>query len=387
MPTTSQASKTTPFIMDSPYSKELQVAIGAVQSAAKLSQAVLVKSDKGTIEKDDLSPVTIADFAIQALLTATIQDAFPDDDFVGEESASDLRENPVLLNRVWELLLTLRGREQEKCKLPESPEHMCELIDRCGFGEPGGGVSSSSRKKRVWVFDPIDGTKTFVRKEAYAINVALLEADQQVLSVVGCPTLPVDGAGPVIHNRTVDPTGRGSIVFAVRGHGTYVRTLDGERDDDEDIRLRRIEPLAASRLHTTDHHLRAVSCYHMLDSGVDDAHDAVHARLGITAKGCDFLAWVLRWVALGLGLANVTVWVYKDRQRTGKIWDHAGAMLLFEELGGKITDIDGKDIDLTAGRKLVTNHGFVAAPRDVHTHVLKTVQDVLREQGKSHLLA
>ncbi|KAI3336851.1 carbohydrate phosphatase [Xylariaceae sp. AK1471] len=362
--------------MNSPYSHELQIAVRAVQSAAKISQSVLKSDDKGTVEKDDLSPVTIADFAIQALLTATIQNAFPNDKFVGEESASDLRENPLLLNRVWELLLQLQDDEAKSmCKLPSSPEHMCEMIDKCGFGEPGGPDSG-----RIWIFDPIDGTKTFVQREAYAINVALLEGGKQVLSVVGCPTLPANAIAP-IDNRTVDPTGQGSIVFAIKGYGTYVRPLFESLGE---IMLRKIEPHAAS---ATVADLRSVSCYHLLDSGVDDAHEAVMARLGITTKGCDFLAWVLRWVTLGLGLANMTVWVYKKRERTGKIWDHAGAMLLFEEVGGKITDIDGKDIDLSVGRKMTGNHGFVAAPKAVHHIVLKTVHDVLREQGKAHLLA
>lgn len=147
--------------MDSPYSQELKIAIGAVQAAAKISQSVLSDDDKGTVEKDDLSPVTIADFAIQALLTATIQSAFPGDNFVGEESAADLRDNPPLLNRVWGLLVGLQDDEATLCKLPQSPEQMCEMIDRCGFGQPGGLESG-----RVWVFDPIDGTKTFVQREA-----------------------------------------------------------------------------------------------------------------------------------------------------------------------------------------------------------------------------
>lgn len=210
--------------------------------------------------------------------------------------------------------------------------------------------------------------------------MALLEGGRQVLSVVGCPTLPVDANGP-IGNSTVDPTGQGSIAFAVKGRGTYVRPLF---ETSGEVVVRKIEPLAAS---ATVADLRAVSCYHMLDSGVDDAHEAVHARLGINTKGCNFLAWVLRWVTLGLGLANVTVWVYKNRERTGKIWDHAGAMLLFEEIGGKITDIDGKEIDLTVGRKLTGNHGFVAAPKSVHDTVLQVVHDVLHEQGKASLLA
>ncbi|KAI0424041.1 carbohydrate phosphatase [Xylaria sp. FL1042] len=364
--------------MDSPYAHELQVAIGAVQSAAKISQRVLSADDKGTVEKDDLSPVTIADFAIQALLTATIHGVFPNDNFVGEESAAELRDNPVLLNRVWELLLRLGEDDEAKarCKLPQSPEEMCEMIDKCGLGEPGGPESG-----RVWVFDPIDGTKTFVQREAYAINVALLEGGRQMLSVVGCPTLPANASEP-INNSTVDATGLGTIVFAVKGHGTYVRPLI--EPSSEEVMVRKLEPHAPS---TSIADLRPVSCYRMLDSGVDEAHEAIFARLGITTQGCDFLAWVLRWVALGLGLANITVWVYRKRERTGKIWDHAGAMLLFEELGGKITDMDGKEIDLTAGRKLVGNHGFVAAPRDIHDVVLKTVHDVLHEQGKANLLA
>src|SRR5688572_26778816 len=83
---------TTTFInMDSPYSRELTVAFGALQNAARLSQSIVSSNDKGVIEKEDLSPVTVADFAVQALLTATIKDAFPGDRVVGEEDASDLR--------------------------------------------------------------------------------------------------------------------------------------------------------------------------------------------------------------------------------------------------------------------------------------------------------
>ncbi|KAL7626459.1 hypothetical protein AAE478_003231 [Parahypoxylon ruwenzoriense] len=363
--------------MDSPYSRELQVAIGAIQSAAKLSQAVISVEDKGVIEKDDLSPVTVADFAIQALLTATIHHAFPNDKFVGEESSSDLRNNHVLLGRVWELLQRLaEDEERSLCKLPASPEQMCEMIDWCGFGEPGG-----SDAGRVWVFDPIDGTKTFVRREAYAINVALLEGSKQILSIVGCPTISVDAKAPVT-NTTLDPTARGCIVFAAKGHGTYVRSLAGSLP--HEVQTRKIEPQAQVE---ASQDLRPVSCYNMLDSGVDDVHQLVMKRLGIENPGCDLLAWVLRWVTLGLGLANVTIWVYKQRSRTGKIWDHAGAMLLFEEVGGKITDIDGNDIDLGVGRKMTANHGFVAAPRAMHATVLDTLQQVLRQQGKQHLLA
>ncbi|KAI5926461.1 hypothetical protein F4810DRAFT_725116 [Camillea tinctor] len=360
--------------MESPYARELHVAIGAVQAAARISQSVISADDKGVVEKADLSPVTVADFAIQALLTSTIHAAFPSDRFVGEESAAALRANPALLDRVWGLLQ--EHRDSPSCHIPDSPEQMCEMIDWCGSGAP------DAAAPRVWVFDPIDGTKTFVRRQAYAINVALLAHGREVLGVVGCPTLPADVAGPAT-NDTRDPSGRGLVIFGVRGHGAYVRALLPDGDEDK-APVRRIEAHAAT---ATAADLRAVSCYHLLDSGVDEAHKEVHARLGIADPGCDFLSWALRWVSLGLGLGNVTVWVYRKRERVGKIWDHAGAMMLFEEAGGKITDVDGKDIDLTVGRTMSANHGFVAAPRDLHDTVLKTVHEVLREQGKANLLA
>ncbi|KAK6852449.1 3'-5'-bisphosphate nucleotidase [Apiospora arundinis] len=362
--------------MDSPYAKELRTAFAVIRQAAKLSQAVISAEDKGVIEKDDLSPVTVADFAIQALLTATIHGAFPNDRFVGEETSADLRANPVLLERVWALLRRLDDDvAQGSCKIPESPDQACEMIDWCGSGVPGGPESG-----RVWVFDPIDGTKTFVQGQAYAINVALLEGGKQVLSAVGCPTLPADPQGH-FSNDTVDPTGRGSLISAVRGYGTFVRPLFGSPEELEGHRIQP-QPDTASLAG-----LRGVTCFKTLASGVDDCHELIMTKLGIEFPGSDLLGWVPRWVTLGLGVANVTVWVYKKRERHGKLWDHAGAMLLFEEVGGKITDIDGKDIDLTVGRIMSANCGFVAAPKNVHSEVLKAVQETLKEQNKSHLLA
>lgn len=362
--------------MDSPYSRELQAAAKVVQQAAKLSQSVISAEDKGVVEKDDLSPVTVADFAIQALLTASIHHVFPADKFVGEESADELRGNAVLLDRVWSLLQRLKEAEAESlCKLPATPEQMCEMIDWCGNGIPGGPESG-----RVWIFDPIDGTQTFVKGQAYAINVALLEGGKQLLSIIGCPTIPVDAEIPIT-NVTSDPTGRGSLVFAARGYGAYVRPLVGTAAD---VQIRKIEPHAEK---ATIADLRSVTCFNTLVSGVDDAHQTIVERLGVEFPGCDLLGWVPRWVTLALGAANMTVWVYKRRDRFAKIWDHAGAMLLFEEVGGKITDVDGKDIDLTVGRKLTANYGFVAAPKNVHAQVLETVREVLREQGKHELLA
>lgn len=200
------------------------------------------------------------------------------------------------------------------------------------------------------------GTATFVRGQNYAINVALLEGDKQVLSVVGCPLLAIDAVGPITDD-SIDPTGEGSIVFAVKGHGTWVRRLNGSADE---VVPRRVGQAGAGG------QLRSVSSVNpLVGSGIDDAHKAVMQKIGVQDfPGCNLLAWVLRHVSLALGFANVAVWIYSSPERLAKIWDHAGAILLFEEVGGKVTDIFGRDIDMGVGRKLSGNHGFVSAPKE-----------------------
>ncbi|KAF5019451.1 hypothetical protein F66182_8533 [Fusarium sp. NRRL 66182] len=353
--------------MDSPYARELTVAIGALKKAAQLSQSIISQQDKGAVEKEDLSPVTVADFAVQALLTATIKNAFPEDRVVGEEDASDLGKNSVLLERVWELLSRLSSDEDTPflCKLPATREQMCDLIDECG-------ASSPAAVGRTWVFDPIDGTKTYLRGELYAINMALLLDGEQVAGVVGAPNLSINAKAP-LKNENIDPAGEGCIFFAVKGHGAYIRTLRSDQP-------RRLS------IHAANQEVRFVTSATIVDSALDGIHQVVASRLNAAYPGSDLVPWVLRWAVLAMGLGNTTVWVYKRRDRYAKAWDHAGAMLLFEEAGGKITDVHGKKIDLTAGRKMKANFGFVAAPTDIHGRVLETVQEVLREKGKEEFL-
>ncbi|KAK0614853.1 hypothetical protein B0T17DRAFT_498372 [Bombardia bombarda] len=365
------------------YTAELWAAITAIQRAAKISRHVLLATDKGQIQKDDLSPVTVADFAIQALLTRHLRYAFPEDGFIAEESADQLRDDVNLRQHVDDVI-----QQCDDDALPAASQpDLCDLIDLGSKPTPIGPDTG-----RVWVFDPIDGTKTFIRGEQYAINVALIEDGIQVLSVVALPLLSMDAQAP-LGNADIDPTGPegGCILYAVRGLGARVIPLSflGKDHGEAGRSLPRHcdavtpESLSSGEEAAT---LRSVTCWNSLDSGVDDVHKAATESLGVPFPGCDLLGWVPRWSVLALGLANMTIWVYKRRDRCAKIWDHAGAMLLFEEVGGKITDVHGNDIDLTRGRKLEANFGFVAAPKSVHHIVLKAVQETLKQQGKRGLL-
>ncbi|KOS22916.1 hypothetical protein ESCO_003381 [Escovopsis weberi] len=366
--------------MDGPFARELDVAIGALQSASRLSQLVISSVDKGVTQKQDLSLVTIADFAVQALLIATFKDAFPHDRFVGEEDASELRTNEALRELVWGLLRRIAEDETtaRTCALPSTRKHMCDLIDLAGNGCPGGPGSG-----RVWVFDPIDGTQNYVRGELYATNVALLIDGEPTVGVVGCPNLPINPTAP-LHNRDVDLSGEGCILHAVRGEGAFIRPMHA--DTASSLSSRRLGPHQPD-LGSSPPDIRFVTCVGLVDSALDGVHGVVADRLGAPFPGSDLVPWVLRWAVLAMGLANTTMWVYKRTDRYAKVWDHAGAMLLFEETGGKVTDVRGRAIDWTAGRKMSNNVGFVAAPAGtIHGKVLDTVQSVLRDQGRLEYL-
>ncbi|PHH84442.1 hypothetical protein CDD83_1938 [Cordyceps sp. RAO-2017] len=87
----------------SSYEHELRVAQQAVRRAAVLTQRVFREAAKGTVDKDDQSPVTVGDFGAQALITAALQHHFPDDEIVAEEEAAALRRDPALRDAIWRL--------------------------------------------------------------------------------------------------------------------------------------------------------------------------------------------------------------------------------------------------------------------------------------------
>ncbi|KAL8420759.1 hypothetical protein RB594_003530 [Gaeumannomyces avenae] len=378
--------------MDSPWRRELALAVLAVRVGARIAEALSAEKDRGgTVEKSDLTPVTVADFAIQALLAATVEHCFPHDVVVGEESADDLRADPALLESVWAAIahavdeqerdepggLVVQGAGLEGLRVvpPRSREHLLELVDACGAAGP------SPSTPRTWIVDPIDGTASFVKNELYAINVALVEAGAfETVSCIGAPNMtwrPLPPATPLL-NADVEGLSsgtRGCVMLAARGYGAWRQPLFVAPSEQGDVAPVRLERLDETVKTTAD--LRFVGCT-TVDSGATDVHDAVAtlARDPASSKS-DVLSWVLRWVAMARGAANAVVWVYKKRSRLAKTWDHAGAMLLFREVGGVVSDIDGHPIDLATGRTYDANYGFVAAPAHLHVALLARVREVL----------
>lgn len=350
----------------SPYSKELEVAQLAVQRASILTKKVFHEKAKGTISKDDASPVTIGDFGAQALIIHAIKKNFPEDQVVGEEEASTLRDDGKLRDLIWSLVkdTTLSDESAEKVLGGpiESVEAMLDAIDA--------GNSAGGNKGRIWALDPIDGTKGFLRGGQYAVCLALMVDGDVKVGVLGCPNLPVDDSAPLTAESGIDQTdaeGKGVLFAAVQGQGATSRPLtSGALGSSKAIQMKPVTDMSA-----------ATFC-ESVEAGHSSHGDqfAIASRLGVTKASVRMDSQAKYGsIARGAGDIYLRLPVRADYQE--KIWDHAAGDLIVREAGGEVTDTLGRRLDFSKGRTLAENKGVVAAPAPVHGNVLDVVKEVL----------
>jgi 3'(2'), 5'-bisphosphate nucleotidase len=357
---------TTPKPATMAYNQELKVAQLAVARASILTKSVFHEKAKGTVSKDDKSPVTIGDFGAQALIIAAIKHNFPGDEVVGEEEASSLREQKDLSAKIWALVKDAKLDDAESDALLGGPlrseEEMLEAIDQ--------GNSAGGNKGRIWALDPIDGTKGFLRGGQYAVCLALMVDGDVKVGVLGCPNLPVDDAAPLTEDMgsaATDAEGKGVLFSAVQGQGATSQPLTRNA-------VTKGSPIHVSKISNVS---QAVMC-ESVEAGHSSKGDnaLIAEKLGITGKPVQMDSQAKYGsVARGAGDLYLRLPVRKDYIE--KIWDHAAGDLIVREAGGQITDITGKRLNFSLGRTLTENKGVVATPANVHAEVLKAVQEVL----------
>ncbi len=130
-----------------PYERELEAALAIARAAGELTLHYF-NQETETDEKEDQSPVTVADRESEALICRLLGERYPEDGIVGEE-----------------------------------------------------GAQVPSRSGRLWIVDPIDGTRDFVRRtQFWSVQIALQDAGRVVLGIVHLPCLnetfhALDGGG------------------------------------------------------------------------------------------------------------------------------------------------------------------------------------------------
>lgn len=246
-----------------PYERELEVALEAAREAG----AILARHYAGERkhwEKSEDNPVTRADLDSDRAISARLRAAFPEDALLTEESAAD----------------------------------------------PG-----RTRKRRVWIVDPMDGTKEFIQKiPEFAASIALVEDGE-----------PVVGA---IHNPA-----SGVSVWARRGGGTF---RDGERVSVSGVTRLEDAVVIASRTE------------------ISRDQFAPYEGWFRELRPVGSIAWKLACIAAGEGDLNVSVAPKNE-------WDVCAGDLLVREAGGVYLAFDGSRRTYNRPDPLI-DRGMAAGP-------------------------
>lgn len=263
---------------------ELAVALEVVQRCGELALAMQAGGDASlqTAEKaNDQGPVTRADLAVEKMLLEALHEHFPDDAILAEESA---------------------------------------------------GSSNWIAHERVWMIDPIDGTKDFAEGDpSWAIHVALTIRGQPTLGIVHEPA----------HRRmcwAIDHLDARKA-WCRRHAESYVEALHG---------LGRLQP--EYRLVTSKSHR-------------SERLDAIMQRLGITADQ------TLRTASTGVKLAMVArgaAEIYAHPTLGTKLWDSAAPQVILHASGGRLTDMRGEP--LVYDTTVVDNRFGLLASRSAAEH-------------------
>ena len=322
--------------------RDAVLAMRAVAEAVDLARTVEREVAAGALSKDDTSPVTVADFSVQALIAARLGRDCPSDTLVAEEDVTALRSEPGLTSRVVGVV------RQADPSLHS--DQILDWIDR-GAGSPG---------RRFWALDPIDGTKGLLRGGQYAVALALVEDGVVKIGVLGCPRLSL--GPPSAMDAAVEARGEGGIAVAVRGRGAWWSGGSG-----------------GSLVRLSVSQVREPPQARVLHSFETSHNDVEMLRHVVNALSLERAPWLMdsqaKHAVVSSGAADILLRVPTGQSYREAIWDEAAGSLLIEEAGGRVTDLVGRALDFSAGRRLSRNVGLVATNGVLHDAVLKAIQD------------
>ena len=239
-------------------SEFLSTAIEAANAAAEII-ARMYRGNLAVSIKADKSPVTDADVAAEKAIRAVIERRFPAHGFYGEETGK-----------------------------------------------------SRADAEYLWIVDPIDGTKAFVREyPMFSTQIALMCRGQLIVGVSSAQVY-------------------GETVHAERGEGAW---RDGKR-----LQVSRIDELENASLSTGN--LKSLA-----RSGRWSNYGKLVARLDRIRGYGDFLHYHL------LAAGNIDAVIESDVN----ILDIAALAMIVEEAGGRFTDLNGKPVSLEIDSVLATN--------------------------------
>lgn len=86
------------------------------------------------------------------------------------------------------------------------------------------------------------------------------------------------------------------------------------------------------------------------------------------------LEWTSGRVLLAAGRADLLLRVPTSASFHDAVWDHAAGALVVSEAGGRVSDLAGRSLDFSTGRRLLRNSGLLASNGWLHDAALRAIE-------------
>ena len=198
-------------------------------------------------------------------------------------------------------------------------------------------------KDRVWLIDPMDGTKNFIQRDGdFAVQIGLSVGGEVVAGAVYQPA-------------------RDILYRGVRGDGAWIE-LNGGSAQRMSVSARtdpKAMVLASSRSHRSPRMQRVVTEFGFKN---EVRRGSVGVKIGlITEQQAD---------------------LYMHLSPSTKQWDTCAPQIILEEAGGRLTDLFGQPLRYN-GVRVDNQNGIVATNGVAHEMVIENLKPLLREFGRT----
>ncbi|KAL0682124.1 hypothetical protein Bca4012_048971 [Brassica carinata] len=355
---------------------EMDTAVRVVHLASSLCVKVqdklrLPSSANGHVKsKDDDSPVTVADWGVQAIVSWVLAQAFGGQNLsiVAEEDSESLSkaESLGLLGAVSSAVNeALSEASKYGLPKPDKPLETTEILEAIGRCSSVGGP-----KGRHWVLDPVDGTLGFVRGDQYAVALALIENGKVLLGVLGCPNYPVKkeclSNGCNNQSGAAGSVTKGCVMYAKRGSGEAWMQPLTPGGYPESATILKVSSVDDPVLATVCEPVERANSNHLFTAGLTNS-------MGVRKQPMRVYSMV-KYAAIACGDAEVFM-KFAQSSYKEKIWDHAAGVVIVEEAGGVVTDAGGRNLDFSKGVYLEgLDRGIIACSGQVlHEKIIGAV--------------
>ncbi|MBL0869948.1 MAG: 3'(2'),5'-bisphosphate nucleotidase [Phycisphaerales bacterium] len=342
---------------------ELRWAVEAVGLAGRVCKWVQQHPmGVGRVEKVDGSPVTVGDFAAQAVVARVLAERLGVGlAMVSEEDSAFLRQEAGggTLRRVVEVL------RQSGVWIDATGEGVIGAIDRGAGKRVPGPTRVGERHGAFWTLDPIDGTKGFVRGQQFAVCLAKVVDAQPRVAAVACPNLCADAARGV----EVVAEDAGIVVAAEEGseRGVWCVVPGGEQAEVWAwtwVKREMLKDDDVSRL------VRSGERGHSDRAGMERIIEGMgRVKVDQEADG------QCKYAMVALGRADLYLRVPPRTGYRENVWDHAPGVMLVRRAGCVATDIRGRELEFD-GVKLERTNGIIAGEPGTHARALRAAMEL-----------